>query len=293
MITIITPVFNGIRFIEACILNVMEQKCADVEHIIVDGGSTDGTVKIINLYADRYKHIRWISEKDRGQSDAMNKGILMARGDILGFLNVDDFYEKDVLKRVVGLFKTLPEPTLLVGNCHRWNDAGEIYEENKPAKLGIVDLMLGWKINPFPVNPSQYFYHKSLHEKIGLYKVEEHFTLDIDFLIRAVQKTNVTYRNEFWGNYRFIEGTKTFQDTQENLCAQRFESVLNEYRQQLPPHLRLLIAVKRSWYHTCGDNHLVRQLRHLMNNPREFFRLLRDKIKRTGKIRNEKGQIAR
>ena len=89
-LSIITPVFNGIRFIESCIINVIEQKCPNLEHIIVDGGSTDGTVEIITSYAERYEHIKWVSEKDHGQSDAMNKGIAKALGSILGFLNVDD-----------------------------------------------------------------------------------------------------------------------------------------------------------------------------------------------------------
>ena len=270
-LSIITPIFNGERFIESCIMNVIEQKCLDMEHIIVDGGSTDGTVDIIKDYADRYGHIRWVSEKDNGQSDAMNKGILIAQGNILGFLNVDDYYEKNVLNRIVELFKTLPEPSLLVGNCYRWNDQGERYEENKPAKLGITDLMLGWNINPFPVNPSQYFYHKSLHQKIGLYNLGEHFTLDIDFLIRAVQAAHVKYNNEFWGNYRFIQGTKTFEDTQQGLCNQRFVDLLRRYEKQLPIGHQLLIRLKRTW-HKQGGNCLIVAFRSFMNDPKDSIK---------------------
>jgi len=269
VITVITPVFNGIRFIESCILNVIEQNCSDAEHIIVDGGSTDGTVEIIKKYAECYGHIRWVSEKDNGQSDAMNKGIQIAKGNVLGFLNVDDFYEKNVLNKILELSKTLPEPSLLVGNCYRWNDEGEIYEENKPVKLGITDLMLGWNINPFPVNSSQYFYHKSLHQKIGLYKVEEHFTLDIDFLIRAVQATHVSYYNEFWGNYRFIQGTKTFEDAQQGLCSQRFVDLLRRYEKRLPIGHQLLIRLKRTWHKQWG-NRLIVVLRYFMNGLKGF-----------------------
>ncbi len=273
-LSIITPVFNGIRFIEFCINNIIQQNCLDAEHIIVDGGSTDGTVGIIQEYAERYSHIRWISEKDNGQSDAMNKGILMARSDILGFLNVDDFYEKNVLNRIIELFKTLPEPTLLVGNCHQWNDAGKIYEENKPAKLGITDLMLGWEINPFPVNPSQYFYHKSLHRKIGTYNVKEHFTLDIDFLISAVQNAHVIYRNEFWGNYRFIEGTKTFNDAQR---AQRFASLICNYKHSLSKRKQLLIVLKL-FRHGHYNNRVIVIMRYLRNDPINFVKRLFHKI---------------
>lgn len=271
-LSIITPVFNGIRFIESCILNVIEQNCADIEHIIIDGQSTDGTLEVIKRYAQRHPHIRWISEKDRGQSDAMNKGIHLAHGHILGFLNVDDFYEPNILSRIVDLFQTRPEPSLLVGNCYRWNDKGEIYQTNKPAKLDLSDLLLGWNINPFPVNPSQYFYHKSLHQKVGPYNAEEHFTMDIDFLIRAVQTAHVTYYDEFWGNYRFIEGTKTFQDTADNLCTQRFEATLHKYKKQLPVRRQMIIAIKRFCY-TC-----LIALRLLMKSPSDFYRSLLNKL---------------
>jgi glycosyltransferase involved in cell wall biosynthesis len=96
MISIITPVFNGEKFIASCIKNVIGQNCPYAEHIIIDGASTDSTASIVKTFADRYPHIRWVSEKDRGQSDAMNKGIALAQGTILGFLNVDDYYEPNV-----------------------------------------------------------------------------------------------------------------------------------------------------------------------------------------------------
>lgn len=273
-LSIITPVFNGIRFIESCIINVIEQNCRGLEHIIIDGGSSDGTVDVIRAYAKRYGHIKWISEKDKGQSDAMNKGIRMAQGDILGFLNVDDFYEPNVLCRIIEYFKTLPEPSLIVGNCHRWNDRGEIYEENKPAKLGIRDLMLGWNINPCPVNPSQYFYHKSLHEKIGPYSVEEHLTLDIDFLLRAVQIANVVYFDEFWGNYRFIKGTKTFDDEKR---GERYRAILLKYEKKLPINQKIFIAMTRLCY---SLKHLANRLRYFTKHPKEFFSKLISVINR-------------
>jgi glycosyltransferase involved in cell wall biosynthesis len=101
MISVITPVYNGDRFIESCIRMVIDQACSEAEHLIIDGGSSDRTVEIVQQYADRYPHIRWVSEPDAGQSDAMNKGIEMAKGDIIAMLNVDDYYEPNVLNRIV------------------------------------------------------------------------------------------------------------------------------------------------------------------------------------------------
>src|SRR5690349_9456456 len=100
-LSIVTPVFNGGCFIESCLRNVIEQACPAIEHIVVDGGSADGTVEILSEYAARFDHIHWVSERDRGQSDALNKGIRMARGTVIGWLNVDDFYEPNVLSGVL------------------------------------------------------------------------------------------------------------------------------------------------------------------------------------------------
>src|SRR5208283_3867853 len=141
-----------------------------------------------------------------------NKGIAIARGPIICFLNVDDFYEPGVLNRVLPYLKELPEPGLLVGNCNVWRDDETLWFVNKPAKIRIADLLLGPEVNPWPINPSQYFYHASLHKKIGPYKVDEHYALDLDFILKAVRVAKVRYVDESWGNYRFIEGTKTFED---------------------------------------------------------------------------------
>ena len=250
MLSIITPVYNGERFIESCIQVVINQVCSSIEHIIVDGGSTDQTVKIIKQYAEHYPHIRWISEKDKGQSDAMNKGIAMARGEVIGILNVDDYYEPNVLCRIYQLMKFLPQPSLIVGNCNVWDDENNLLFVNKPAKLKINELLLGNEINHHPVNPSAYFYHVSLHQKIGFYDVHEHYALDLDFLFRAVQQAKVKYINETWGNYRLIKGTKTFNDIKSGQCVKRMEKILRRHRNQLPLLQKWLITTN---YQLCKN----------------------------------------
>ena len=233
-ISIITPVYNGEHFIKECIENVISQHCPVVEHIILDGCSTDGTVDVVKDYAKHFSHIRWISERDNGQSDAMNKGISLAKGTVVGFLNVDDFYEPNVLNKIEDIFTKLPEPSLLVGNCNVWSNEGGLLYVNKPRKLKLHQLLLGYATNPWPVNPSAYFYHKSLHDKIGLYKVEEHYALDVDFILKAVQVAHVLYSDQTLGNYRLLDGTKTVLDQKNGDSDKRTAKMLRSYRKDLP-----------------------------------------------------------
>ncbi|MES1024052.1 glycosyltransferase family 2 protein [Gloeocapsa sp. BRSZ] len=265
MISVITPVYNGAKYIENCLKVVIEQNCSNLEHIIIDGGSTDATVNIIKKYAQEYSHIRWLSEKDRGQSDAMNKGIHMATGNIIAILNVDDFYEPNVLNRVSVIFENLPEPSLLVGNCNILDDDDNLKRINRPHRLKITDLLVGYNINPFPFNPSAYFYHKQLHEKVGLYEVDEHYAMDVDFLLKAVQAANVTYIDETWGNYRQIAGTKTVNDINSGQNAIRLEQLMQKYQQQLPMYKQWLIAVKREYYKA------EKRLEYFSKNPNEIL----------------------
>ena len=106
-ISILTPSFNSAQYIERAIKSVMDQNYDDWEHIVVDGGSNDGTVEILK----KYTHIKWISEPDRGQSDAMNKAFAMSRGDIIGYLNADDTYEPNIFKIIVEYFNNNPPPS--------------------------------------------------------------------------------------------------------------------------------------------------------------------------------------
>lgn len=268
MISVITPVYNGDRFIESCIRVVINQACPDVEHIIVDAGSIDETVKIIKHYAEKYPHIRWISEKDRGQSDAMNKGIALAQGEIIAILNVDDFYEPNVLNRVAEIFKTLPQPSLLVGNCNVLGNKDKLKYINKPKKLQVFDLLLGFDVNPHPVNPSAYFYHKSLHQKIGPYKVEEHYVMDLDFLLRAVQGATVKYVDETWGNYRDIEGTKTAEDRKSGQGIQRYKRLMKAYRKDLSLFQQWQIASRDSW----------QRVKYFVIRPQDLLPVLKVKL---------------
>ena len=285
MLSIITPVYNGEEFIESCIQSVIEQNCSNLEHIILDGGSLDNTVSIIQQYARKYSHIRWISEKDRGQSDAMNKGIAMAKGSIIGILNVDDFYEPNVLNRVTEIFIKLPEPSFVVGNCNVWDTQGQLKYVNKPNNLKLTDLLMGWQINPHPVNPSAYFYHKSLHQEIGLYDVKEQYIMDLDFIFKAVQKANIVYVDEIWGNYRDIEGTKTFNDRQTGQGDRRKEKLIKSYMQNLSLFEQSKVYLIKSKVYFIksifkSTEYIHIRIQYFSNHPEQLFFSFMNKIKK-------------
>jgi len=229
LLSIITPVFNCRDFISSCIENVASQVVPGTEHIIIDGASTDGTTQIIENAAKKYSHIKWISEPDGGQSTAMNKGVELAQGKILGFLNADDYYQQGALVQICNLFESLPEPSLVVGNCNVWRDDGSLWFVSRPEKINLKNLLLCRFMDAFPMNSSAYFYHKSLHERIGLYEVDEHYAMDIHFILRSVQVSSITYIDQVLGNYRYLQGTKTYEEDKYNRTGPRVNQIINAY----------------------------------------------------------------
>lgn len=228
-ISIITPVFNNIAYIDECILNIINQQVDKVEHLIIDGASTDGTVEVIKKYSDLYPHIRFISEKDKGQSEAMNKGISLAKGEFITFLNVDDFFSNNTLKDVLHLIDKNRHIDFWVGDCNVLLPDQTIQYINRPRKLRPWHLLSGFFL---PVNPSAYFYRKSLHEKVGGYNEANHHNMDIEFLIRVSFVAKMKYYPAIWGNFRLLPETKTVVDDLAGLLTERkqklFNQILNE-----------------------------------------------------------------
>lgn len=226
-LSVITPVYNGERFIESCLRSVVEQQCDDLEHLIIDGGSTDRTMSIVKEYAERHPHIRWVSEKDRGQSDAMNKGLRLSCGNLLGFLNADDFYEPGALRAALDIFKSLPEPSLLLGNCNVIDDTGKLLRLNRPDTK-FYQLLQVWRYK-MPNNPCSYFYHRSLHEIIGEFPVDDHYSMDYDFLLKAFRASKVVYVDQTFGNYRMYADNKTTQTFATNAGYEMMSRVAEKH----------------------------------------------------------------
>ena len=157
-----------------------------------------------------HPHLRWISEPDRGQSDALNKGIGLARAEYIGILNADDFYEPGALSLVAAIIKNLSEPRLIVGACNVLTTEDRLVEVNRPSVLKFENFMIDPVKWPIPYNPSAYFYPKGVHGVVGPYNIEEHLGMDFEFILGAVQAVKPLYIDTVLGNFRLIPGTKTF-----------------------------------------------------------------------------------
>lgn len=184
-ISIVTPSFNQAKYIKFTIDSVLSQNYPNLEYLVIDGGSTDGTVKILQSYG---KQLRWISEKDQGQADAINKGLRLAKGEILAYLNSDDIYLPGALKRV-GEYYAKTQADWITGDCLTIDEKGRESKSNwlisgykrfllslySPTTLRIADSML-----PQPST----FWSRKAYKKIGEFNPQYHYVMDYDYWLR-------------------------------------------------------------------------------------------------------------
>ncbi len=123
LVSIVTPSYNQGAFIEETIRSVLSQDYPRIEYIVVDGGSTDGTLSILRKYGD---HLTWFSEPDKGQSDAINKGFRKSHGEILAWLNSDDIYLPGAVRTAAGYLAVHPEVAMVYGDCHMVDEQGQV-----------------------------------------------------------------------------------------------------------------------------------------------------------------------
>ena len=186
-ISIITVVRNNASTIKDTIDSVLKQTYSNVEYIVIDGSSTDGTIEIIQGYKKYIK--KFISEKDKGVYDAMNKGINLATGDVIGLLNGDDVYfDETVLQNVANAFKK-NESDCVYGDLYyvERNNLDEVVRYWKSSKFKKGSFARGWH----PPHPT-FFLKKEVYSKYGLYDIEMKVSADFDLMLRLLEKYNIT-----------------------------------------------------------------------------------------------------
>ncbi|MBF0404898.1 MAG: glycosyltransferase [Nitrospirae bacterium] len=200
-ISVITPSLNKVKYLGQAIESVLKQDYPNFEHIVIDGGSTDGTVEQLK----RYPHIRWQSESDKGQSDAMNKGFSMSDGEIIVYLNADDYFEPEAFNTVLKYFK---EGEKFVVGCVRViNDDGSSWINN-PSVI-FSEMIQWWRPAIFCFNSTGYFFLREVLEGVGPFDIDNHYTMDYDFLLKSSLKYTLKKIDAVLGNYRHIRDTKS------------------------------------------------------------------------------------
>jgi len=207
-LSIITPSYNQCEYLEENIHSVRSQNYPDIEHIVVDGGSDDGTVDLLKKYENEY-NLRWVSEPDRGQSHAINKGIEMANGNWIGWQNSDDFYLSKSFEKFSQAIEENPRSDIIYGDLlivdENGNEIGRKYSI-PPFKF----VQRHWSL--FTSNQSLFMRKESL-ESIGLLNEEYEYTMDADLFWRI---SNSDFRikaiPEFLGAIRKHENAKTSED---------------------------------------------------------------------------------
>lgn len=201
-ISIITPSFNQGPFLEETILSVLQQGYPNLEYIIIDGGSTDESVGIIKRYQDRLHY--WVSEKDSGQSEALNKGLRRATGDIIGWLCSDDLYLPGTFEKVVRIFEQHPAAGMLHGRSILFGKGKK--ELIKGAEPKDLELRY-FSVIPFP-QPSSFFTRTAINHT-GLLDESLHFAMDYDLLIRVAGQFELLRTEEVLSKYRLHSSSKT------------------------------------------------------------------------------------
>ena len=233
LLSVITVVYNGALHIERAIESVLVQDYPNIEYIIIDGCSSDGTVEKIKKYENKIDY--WVSEPDNGIYDAMNKGIAISRGELIGLLNSDDYYEPHSIKDVVAAYRDTACQGIYFGNSY------VIQEDLDIRYLAIAKPTL-WQGLGF--KHQAMFIHRNIHERFGFYNTHYKIAADYDFVIKVVSNgVRLIYVNKSIVNY-----------SNSGVSGNNRLGTLNEIRAIGVrhfgffsfPHLRFLLVYSRS-----------------------------------------------
>lgn len=188
-ISIVTPAYNCRPYIRRCIESVKAQEYPNFEHIIVDGGSQDETIEVLK----EYPHLRWISEKDDGEANALNKGLKMVTGEIVCWLNADDFMSPNAMVPVGREFAAHPEWELVYGKTDMVTPHGAVlwFKQSQP-NASLRTLVRWWDHVTMPHQPSMYF-RKRLLDRVGPINEKLHFSIDLELWLRCALETRFHY----------------------------------------------------------------------------------------------------
>ncbi|MBA7515426.1 Chondroitin synthase [subsurface metagenome] len=218
-VSIITPSLNQGQFIEETIISVKNQDYPNIEHIVIDGGSKDGTIDILK----KYPHLIWKSQPDKGQSDALNKGFRMAKGEIIGWLNSDDTYLPKAISTAVNFFQSNPEYDMVYGDFCKIDGTGKVFERRKQLDFTLLGLKSGLCYICQPT----VFFRKRVFDKMEYLDVNLRHAMDYDLWMRIALNFKVKHIPGFVANFRYHKDSKTVSEFVSQIQEERL--VRNRY----------------------------------------------------------------
>jgi len=262
-ITIITPTLNQARYIERTILSVVNQNYPNLEYIILDGGSRDGTSETLGKYTRYLSH--WRSKHDRGQAAALREGFERATGEIFAWINSDDVYLPGVLRQVGSILREHPATDVCYGNMHLLDATGRFVAERRLTDCSPRFMRLGFRYGGLGIYQPAAFWRRALYERVGGIDPSLHFDMDNDLFIRFVlQGGRFTFIPRPFIGFRIHDASKTFQlqDPSKSEIPMLIRRYGLDQSSMKGAFLRTLVRLYRAWRHLMqGDIwYLMRRL---------------------------------
>lgn len=230
-ISIVTPSFNQACFIEEALQSVKEQSYPAAEHLVIDGGSSDGTVEILKRYSSQpgWEHLHWISERDRGQSDALNKGFRTATGDIVGWLNSDDRYRSGCFQTIVDGFQKHDEADVIYGDYTWVDEKGKITQVRREISFSRF-ILLYHRVLYIPSTAT--FFNRRIFEKGEFINTDLHYSMDYEFFVRLAQHGyRFKHVSGLLADFRWHSSSKTV--TNAAAQSKEVDEVVRQYSRPL------------------------------------------------------------
>jgi glycosyltransferase involved in cell wall biosynthesis len=243
-ISIVTPSYNQAEFLEETIQSVLQQDYANLEYVIIDGGSSDSSVDIIKKYENKLHY--WISEKDAGHGHALNKGFSHTSGEIMAWLNSDDKYTPWSLKTIAEIFNLFPHIDWIIGFCSWWNQNGAMTHAGRVPK-NIYDFLLG---NYCWIQQESVFWRRRLWDKAGGYIDQNYkFMVDGELWTRFFLHAELYSVDCVLGGFRFHQDNRGILN--EQLCRQEMEMAISNMKSKCSSKI-ISINKRLRWLKTAN-----------------------------------------